>query len=182
MRRTLLAAVAAATLASPALAAPSSVTVSDPAGDWPVTSQDVRRVRLSSDGKSVTLAFELVAAPDATTRYQGYFATADYCNQGWIVNAIGAGTATAKADLSRTTCDPAGGIVATETSAATMKVRGTTVEVTAPYALGVKRGLTVRYFNGAASTVLAAVGAGMDSATFLWTGDIAIGEVTYRLR
>ena len=184
MRRTLLAALLTAVAMSPVHAAPGSAIVTDPANDW-VPSQDVVRLDVSSGpaGKArvVKATFRLTAAPDAAATYQANLETGR-CDKAWSLKASGLGTSSQKATLERLPCMAT--TAAIPTAPATVTVKGTTVEITAPYAVGLVKGLHVKQINGFVGAAFAGtyVGNGLGQDGFILSGDLAWSAVDYRLR
>lgn len=157
-------ALAAITLAAlPAHAAPSAVTFTDPAGDWPVASQDVVKVTVQSALRGsihvVSADITLAAAPGPEfTVYALGFRSGATCYGLQAETANGApagysagGASSVPADLSAVDCNGDATQQAT-TAPATVTVHGATVHITADYALGLRPGLRVKDIGVAVGT------------------------------
>jgi hypothetical protein len=183
MRRTSLAVLAVtALLAAPASAKPAA-TISDPKGDWGVASEDVLAARLEgvvgTSGRTVTATVTLAGAPDAATTY--YVAAIDGVCNSWEFSVYGLGTAAQAAVLTRYSCQDAATDVLGTSVPATATVKGNTVGLTAPYALGLKRGTKVAALVAAAAVHYVAFGVGMDADLRFVDGDWAQGGSRYVL-
>ena len=64
---------------------------------------------------------------------------------------------------------------------ATVSVRGSVIELTAPYALGLRRGTKVVALVAAAAVQFVAFGPGTDPEEFFVDGDFAWGRTSYTL-
>ncbi len=179
MRRpAVLAAIAAALLAAPAGAA-SPAAITDAKGDWPVASQDVVGVTVSTvPGNALRAVLTLATAPDATTQYGvGVIAGCD----SWTLEARGT-----EAALKHYVCGSGVGAATAQpdVSAATVTTKGNTVVITAPYANGLRRGLRIDGVNAAASVYFTGVfgGSSLTPSVAVTSGDFAYGQVAYVLR
>jgi hypothetical protein len=182
MRRTSLAVLAAtALLAAPASAKPAA-TISDPKGDWSVASEDVLAARVegvvSKSARTLTATVTLAGAPDAATTY--YVAVTDGVCNSWEFSVRGLGTAAQSAVLTRYACGDATNTLGTSVPA-TATVKGSTVGLSAPYALGLKRGTNVAALLAAASVHYVAFGVGMDADQRFVDGDWAGANTRYVL-
>jgi hypothetical protein len=121
---------------------------------------------------AVRAVLTLAGAPDAVAEYGVTLGTA--CDS-WALVARGA-----EARLERRGCDTPGGVT---TPAATVAVQGTTLVLTAPYGLGLAKGLRVSNLSASASPYLTGlyVGGGTGQEGFVATGDLAFGKVSYVL-
>jgi hypothetical protein len=195
VRRYVLAAVAAALLAAaPAGAAtsrPAATTspgIKDAAGDWPVTSQDIVDVRVSTvrSGRTsaVRAVLTLTAAPDGVAQYSVGLGSA--CDS-WVLSArsIGGGDMQ-DSRLQHVVCGSGTSFLTAtpENAPATVAVSGNTVILTAPYALGLRKGLQITSLTGTASPFFTGVYVGHDvgQSGFVMSGDLALGSVDYTLR
>jgi hypothetical protein len=185
MRRTSFAVlVAAALLAAPATAAPRAATLSDPRGDWAVPSEDVVAARLegvvSSAGRSLKATLALAAPPDGATTY--YLAFVDGSCESWELSVQGLGTPAQSAVLTHFSCGATSPATVTGTAVpATATVRGTTVEFSTPYVLGMRRGTKVAALLAAAAVRYLAFGVGTDWDDAYRDGDWAQGSTAYVL-
>jgi hypothetical protein len=186
MRRTsLLPLLLPLLLAAPATAKPAAATIKDPKGDWAVASEDVLAARLeglvAKGAKTLHATVTLAAAPDAATTY--YVAFVDGVCNSWELSVQGLGTQAQRAVLTRYTCGDStdAASVVGESVAVTAVAHGTTVEFSAPYALGLRHGTKVDGLLAAAAVRYASWGVGMDSDTFYTDGDIARGNSSYVL-
>jgi hypothetical protein len=179
-------AAAAAVLAAPAVAAPRAATLNDPKGDWPVASQDVLSARVTSvrvaGRPALVAALTLAAAPDAPTQYS--VAVTAGCDS-WLLSVRNLGTDLEDARIEHVVCYDLADYPTrqTEIEHATATVRGTTVEITAPYTLGLKRGTKVTSLSAGASAFFTGVYVGHDVGDqgFVMSGDVAFGKVSYVL-
>jgi hypothetical protein len=179
--------VACALLAGPASAAPPA-TVPDAVGDWPVASQDIRTVRLttfaSKAGPMVRATLDLSAAPDAATQYVVTFGTG--CTW-WGFVARNLGTDAFTSTFGTYPCsDDAAGAATRQPDAieADVLVTGTTIQFTVPYALGLRRGFRVATMEAGASPAFTGlyVGHGLGDRGFVTDGDLAYGSTSYVIR
>jgi hypothetical protein len=193
VRRYVLAAVAAALLAAvPAGATgrptgPARPGIRDAAGDWPVASQDIVDVRVSTvrvgRTPAVRAVMTLAAAPDGVAQYS--VSLSQSCDS-WTLSArsIGGGDMQ-DSRLQHSVCGAAtDAVTATpETAAATVAVSGNTVTLTAPYAIGLRKGLQMTGMSATASPFFTGVWVGHDlgQSGFVVSGDLALGSVDYRL-
>jgi hypothetical protein len=184
-----LAGITALLTAAPALAAPRPATLSDPKGDWAVASQDLVGVRISSvrtaTGPGIRAEMTLVAAPDVPTTYTTVIHIAGRCD-GWALVAADHGTPLQQARLEYYACpsDTSSAVpVPDDTAPATVEVRGTTVVLTAPYALGLARRQRIEGAVIAASTRFVGVFYPDNSGTWqeVVSGDLGYGRVSYVL-
>lgn len=182
MNRSLLAAIAALAAFAPSASAAGPAVIADPRGDWPVAASDVLSVRVDGvvKGTAHTLRAQLTlaAAPDAVTEYQ--VALSNQCDS-WTFATRGYGTAAQTATLTHHAC----GDSPTSRGAsvpATVTVKGTVVEFTAPYAVGLRRGTKVTYLAAAASVYYVSAGVGTDPSAWATDGDLALGNATYSFR
>lgn len=188
MRRYVLTAVAAALLAAaPATAAvPTRAAVPDAKGDWPVAANDITGVQVSTVRLGRTPALRAVltlsAPPDAVSQY--YVALSAGCDW-WMLS-----TRNVSAEQPQSVRLTQGRCGATEsatgdhpTSPATAVVSGNTLVLTAPYALGLKKGLRISSIEAAASPFVtgAFVADGVGQHGYVTSGDLALGRVTYAL-
>lgn len=146
-----IAALLAVALVTPAHAAPAP-QVTDPKGDWAVASQDVLSARVSSVlvNRVPTLRAELTLAAAPESRLPTDFVVQFFV--GCTVYDLNYDGTTAA--LERLTC---AATPVSSTAPATVTVRGTTLVLQAPYALGLRRGQVATYFAAAAYTVYAGV-------------------------
>ena len=182
MRRSVLAAavVAALLAAAPAGAAsrrPSTGgRVADATGDWPVASQDLVSAQVTSSragGQAVLRAvLTLAEAPDAVAEYT---VSLDSDCDVWTLSVRGK-----DARLQRSTCALT---ELPETAPATVQVSGKQIVVTAPYALGLAKGMRFGSLTATASPYLTGVvfGSSVSPTTFVVTGDVASGSVAMTL-
>jgi hypothetical protein len=190
VRRYVLSAVAmlaAASLAAPATAAvPAKAVVTDPSGDWPVASQDITGVQVSTVRVGRTPALRAVltlsAAPDPVSQY--YVALSTGCDW-WMLSTRNVSIEQPQSiRLVHGRCGVAESATGDHpTSAATLSVSGNTLVLTAPYALGLKKGLRITSIEAAASPVLtgAYVADGVGQHGYVVSGDLALARVTYAL-
>jgi hypothetical protein len=187
MRLLLIAtAAAAAVLAAPAVAAPRAATLADPKGDWPVPSQDVLAARVTSarvaGAPALVATLTLAAAPDAPTQYS--VAVGSGCDS-WLLSVRNLGTDLEDARIEHVVCYALTDYPTkqTEVEHATATVRGTTVEITAPYTLGLKRGTRITSMSAGAAAVFTGVYVGHDVGDqgFVMSGDVAFGNASYVL-
>lgn len=179
-------AVAAAALVTPATASPARRTpnrasVTDPAGDWPVASEDILGVRVETvrvDGKPALRAvITLAAEPDPLTEY--FVSVAGRCHTWTIFNRTPY-AASADARLMYSECvAPSRPATLPASAPATVVVSGKDVVLTAPYALGLATGMRIMSVTAVASVRGAAVSAPV--VGFRWTGDYASADVVYAL-
>jgi hypothetical protein len=189
VRRYVLTAVAVALLAAgPAGAAPPRNGFKDPAGDWAVKSQDILDVRVSAVriGKTPALrAVITLAAPyDGVAGYGVGVSPYTTCET-WVLKASGIGGDRQDARLEHVLCGEPGRYYTTAhpSAPATVSVAGNTVTVTAPYAVGLKKGLRLRGASASASVMFAGVWVvNLDGSTFVGSGDIGYGEIDVTLR
>ena len=158
------AAVAAITLAGlPAHAAASTVTFTDPAGDWAVAAQDIVKVSLqsASHGAERVVSIDITLAAPVGTAYTIYavgFRSGSLCYgltgetaSGQAAGYSAGGVSSVPADLSVVRC--AGDATQQATTApATMTVHGATVHIGAAYALGLRPGLRLSDIGAAVGT------------------------------
>lgn len=188
MRRHVLAAVAAVLLAAaPATAAvPTHAAIADAKGDWPVASHDITGVRVSTVRLGRTPALRAVltlsAAPDPVSQY--YVALSTGCDW-WMLSTRDAGAENPQSiRLVHGRCGVTESATGDHpTSDATVTVSGNTLVLTAPYALGLKKGLRISSIEAAASPFLtgAYVADGVGQHGYVVSGDLALGRVTYAL-
>jgi hypothetical protein len=179
-------AACAALLAAPAVAAPRAATLNDPKGDWPVAGQDVLSARVTSvrvAGRPALVgALSLSAAPDAPTQYS--VAVAAGCDS-WLLSVRGLGTDLQDARIEHLACSGLAEYATrqAEVADATAVVRGNTVEITAPYALGLRRGVKVTSMSAGAAAFFTGVyvGHGVGDEGFVMSGDVAFGKASYVL-
>jgi hypothetical protein len=187
MRRYVLTAVAAALLAAaPATAAvPTQATVTDAKGDWPVASHDITRVHVSTVRVGRTPALRAVltlsAPPDALSQY--YVSVSTGCDW-WMLTTRNVGGDAEDVRLISGRCGVAESTTGQHPSVpATVTVSGSTLVLTAPYALGLKKGLRMTSVEAAASPFLtgAHVADGVGEQGYVVTGDLALAHPTFVL-
>ena len=189
----ILSVLAALSLALPARADSSALTFADPIGDWQVASQDVVTVTLrsvSDRGTHVLAADITLAAPvgPAYTTYAVSFRIGQTCYALATITVNGkpaqqstGGVTTIPSSFSAASCTYSG---PTTTSApATSAVQNSTVQIRAPYALGLRRGARVSDINVAVGTqpMEMYVGVGPKNVAPA-TGDFAATLATLPLR
>ena len=177
----------------PARADSSTLTFRDPSGDWQVPSQDVVTVTLrsvSSQAKHWLEADITLAAPvgPTYTTYTVAFQIGSSCyalatstvNGGPLQQSAG-GASVSPSSFSEVPCtDP--GVQPTGAPAASM-ARGSTVQIRAPYALGLRRGMRVTAVGFAVGTqpIESWVGLGAKSVSPT-IGDFGATDKTLTLR
>lgn len=184
MRRHLLAALCACLLlAVPAHAAQRPATVPDATGDWPVASGDLAGMRLygvTVDGvRALRADVTFAGVPAAGTTFRAVVET-KACGW-WSLSVNRYGTPLQNAALERYGCDltALGGPV--ESSPATFTVTGKTVRITAPYALGLRRGARLVHGAATASVQYTGVIVYVPPAKSAETGDYAGNGIDYVL-
>ena len=167
MRTPLLAALLAVALATTTSHAAPAAQFTDAKGDWAVASQDVLSARISSvlagGAPAIRAELTLAAAPDPTlpSSYNVQFAV------GCVSYALTYDGKAATLQQVSCTRQPA-----TTTAPATASVRGTTLVLQAPYALGLRRGQVAGPFAAVAYTAFAGFGVGLGPPT-VCTCDLA---------
>lgn len=193
MRRYAVLAVTAALLAAAPAGATSRVNatrngVKDAAGDWPVASQDILDVRVSTVrlGKAPALrAVITLAAPyDGVAQYVA--SVGDGCDS-WSLAArsIGGGDMQ-DARLTHYVCGGATDPLTTtyDSVPAVVSVVGNTVTLTAPYSVGLKKGRRFTGMSATATPLFTGVYVGHDvgQSGFVVSGDLAVGAIDFTLR
>jgi hypothetical protein len=194
MRRYVVPAVVAALLAAAPAGATSRVAatrngIKDAAGDWPVASQDILDVRLSNVrlGRAPALraVITLAAPADGVAQY-GVGAVGRGCDS-WGLSArnIGGGDLQ-DARLTHYVCGSATDPVTKtyDSVPAVVTVTGNTVTLTAPYAVGLKKGLRFASMSATATPLFTGVFVGHDlgQSGFVVSGDLALGSIDFTLR
>lgn len=189
----ILSVLAALSVTLPARADSSALTFTDPSGDWQVASQDVVKVTLrslSDRGKHVLAADITLAAPagPAYTSYivsfrigQTCYALATTTVNGKPAQQSAGDVTTTPASFSSASCTYSG--PTTTNAPATSAVQNSTVQIRAPYALGLRRGARVSAINVAVGTepTQSYVGVGPKNVAPA-TGDFASTLATLPLR
>jgi hypothetical protein len=189
----ILSVLAALSLTLPARASTSTLTITDPSGDWQVGSQDIVKLTLrslSEHGKHVLVADIDLASPvgPAYTAYIVNFRIGVTCYalatttvNGQPAQQSAGGASTTPSSLSAAPC--AYSSPASTGAAATSLARGSSVEIREPYALGLRPGLRLTAINVAVGTEPTEMYIGVGAKNIApATGDFATTKATLPLR
>lgn len=189
----ILSVAAVLSITLPARADSSSLTFTDPAGDWQVASQDIVKVTLrsvSAASKHWLEADITLAAPvgAAYTSYVVSFRAGNTCyalatstvNGAPAQHSAGDASMTpsslSAASCSDTAAQPTG-------ASATAAVHSSTLQIRAPYALGLRRGLRLQDVGAVVGTQYVEAGISVGANQFSpATGDLASTKQRLSLR
>jgi len=182
----------ALSMALPARADSNTLTFKDPSGDWAVAAQDIVQVTLRSvsDRSGHWLDAHISLAAPVGPAYTTYvvtfqigptcYALATSTVNGAPVQQSAGGASISPASLASATCTNAGPMTG---APATSVAHGSTVEIRAPYALGLRRGLRATGVTVAVGTQPVQVRVGIGSTTpAVSTGDFATTNAVFALR
>jgi len=189
----ILSVLAALSVTLPARADSSTLTFTDASGDWQVASQDIIKVTLrslSQHGEHVLAADITLAAPagPAYTLYIVSFRVGQTCYtlatatiNGQPAQQSAGGASATSSNLGATSCAYSGPMGSS--APASSMVQGSTVQIRAPYALGLRRGLRVTDVNVAVGTEPTEMYVGVGPKNIApATGDFATTKAALPLR